>query len=170
MQKIGSIPVLCFDPLSIKIAQQLDEHICNTLSVSQWVGTDGRGNCFFSSVDMFMRLYAYNHICELKTGIFSHDSESVFHAWIELSFEDEIFVLNVSNLHTKPAYIIKKAEYYSINNIQKILQTIDFKKMKFHIQTYQKNKGSDSVRDFTKFLLKPTLRHLKRYFKNTQQS
>ena len=166
MQKIGTLPVLCFDEKSQNIACFLDSKIHNTETISQWSGIDGKGNYFFSSVDMFMQMYAERIECALKTGIFLHDNEFIYHAWIEIEHDDEDYVLNVSNIHSKPAYIIKSEQYYQINNVQKIIQTINFKKMKLHLNTYHRNKGKDSVGEFAKFLLKPTLRLLKRYLKN----
>lgn len=171
MKKIGTIEVQCCEvPKAERLCDYINMNVKEISDLSEWRGIDGRGNCFFATTHMFTRLYKYGLECVLTTGIFLHDEERIYHAWIEFEFENEYLVFNVSNLHQKPAYIVKREIYYKINNLQETIQVITLPQLKVKLSHYtskQKNiKDGFDMRSFTKYLLKPTMSKLSRYQKN----
>jgi hypothetical protein len=175
LKTIGQIPTICFDThgaeqLFVELSNKLD----NTNTVIQWSSFDGRGNCFFATTDMFIKLFKADIPAILQTGIFIHDNEEIYHAWIEFKTPNGDYVLNVSNLFEKPAYIIQKDKYYKINNIKEKIETITFGKLKHNLTLFKlksrRKKVEFNRRNFTRFILQKTIKKLSIYLHDSNQS
>lgn len=124
--------------------------------VAAWRGIGGSGNCFFASVQMMQNLIragvadAYT----IVTGRFEPPDlqAPITHCWLEKNG----IVLNVSNLRTRPLYVMPRRAYYQTNFLTDRGQRTGPARVRRMVRTC----GGD-IGEATRRLLQPTFQRWK---------
>ena len=84
------------------------------------------GDCFFSTLSFMIQILPikFKNV-DLKTGVFHHNGDQIFHCWIEIKTLDKNFIINVSNLLTEgnAVKIFPKAFYKRQNNFVRYIES-----------------------------------------------
>ncbi len=129
---------------------------CDLRLVRDWglPGVNG-GNCFFATTQMMTLLIEAGHAegFVATSGIMEHEGiDHVVHSWIECGD----VVLNVSNLRSRPIYVMTKRLYYDTNRIGQRFGRLNPRRISIIVKRCR-----GDLREATKRLFRPAMNVLK---------
>lgn len=153
-------------------ALQTVKENCDLPGLAAWRSVNGNdgANSMFSTTHAAVNLIQAGLPDKvfIVTGRFNHPDlpEPVYHAWLEFRAADPIAVVNVSNLHERPLYAMKQADFYKVNFCNTRIQEVPLSRVKIKAsQMANKNHAAGRSMSFdigalALKVLQPTIRRM----------
>jgi len=136
-------------------------------ALASWTTADNGGNCFFASTHAALMLMASDPapfaLVSGRFGPFPGTGCILTHAWLEIVIAGEVCALNVSNMATRPGYVLPREVYFALNHCSLIHQSLpravlSARAGRAGLDPARHRNHGEKVRRFTKRIFAPTMR------------